>query len=138
MEDERIISQADLSQISNSLGALHDDLRYIDNNVNSVKNNVGNVYSKIDAFIGEFREYALKQEKEQQKQKAEIRLVKIRQELEQKYGHYKDVRNKAKGIIQADDIGIVRKETISNLSEEVMIAMFKSHHCVIYFICRIR
>ncbi len=122
MEDERIISQADLSQISNSLGALHDDLRYIDNNVNSVKNNVGNVYSKIDAFIGEFREYALKQEKEQQKQKAEIRLVKIRQELEQKYGHYKDVRNKAKGIIQADDIGIVRKETISNLSEEVMIA----------------
>ena len=36
MEDERIISQADLSQISNSLGALHDDLRYIDNNVNSV------------------------------------------------------------------------------------------------------
>lgn len=122
MEDERIISQADLSQISNSLGALHDDLRYIDNNVNSVKNNVGNVYSKIDAFIGEFREYALRQEKEQQKQKAEIRLVKIRQELEQKYGHYKDVRNKAKGIIQADDIGIVRKETISNLSEEVMIA----------------
>ena len=122
MEDERIISQADLSQISNSLGALHDDLRYIDNNVNSVKNNVGNVYSKIDACIGEFREYALKQEKEQQKQKAEIRLVKIRQELEQKYGHYKDVRNKAKGIIQADDIGIVRKETISNLSEEVMIA----------------
>ena len=122
MEDERIISQADLSQISNSLGALHDDLRYIDNNVNSVKNNVGNIYSKIDAFIGEFREYALKQEKEQQKQKAEIRLVKIRQELEQKYGHYKDVRNKATGIIQADDIGIVRKETISNLSEEVMIA----------------
>ena len=122
MEDERIISQADLSQISNSLGALHDDLRYIDNHVNSVKNNVGNVYSKFDAFIGEFREYALKQEKEQQKQKAEIRLVKIRQELEQKYGHYKDVRNKAKGIIQADDIGIVRKETISNLSEEVMIA----------------
>lgn len=122
MEDERIISQADLSQISNSLGALHDDLRYIDNNVNSVKNNVGNIYSKIDVFIGEFREYALKQEKEQQKQKAEIRLVKIRQELEQKYGHYKDVRNKAKGIIQADDIGIVRKETISNLSEEVMIA----------------
>lgn len=122
MEDERIISQADLSQISNSLGALHDDLRYIDNNVNSVKNNVGNIYSKIDAFIGEFREYALKQEKEQQKQKAEIRLVKIRQELEQKYGHYKDVRNKAKGIIQADDIGIVRKETISNLSEEVIIA----------------
>ena len=32
------------------------------------------------------------------------------------------MRNKAKGIIQADDIGIVRKETISNLSEEVMIA----------------
>ena len=92
MEDERIISQADLSQISNSLGILHDELKYIDNNVNSVKNNVGNVYSKIDAFINEFREYALKQEKEQQKQKAEIRLVKIRQELEQKYGHYKDVK----------------------------------------------
>ena len=122
MEDERIISQADLNHISKYLGALHEDLKYIDNNVDSVRNNVDNVYSKVDSFVDEFREYVLRQEKEQQKQKAEIRLVKIRQELEQKYGHYKDVRNKAKGIIQADDIGIIRKETISNLSEEVMIA----------------
>lgn len=122
MADERIISQADLNHISKYLGALHEDLKYIDNNVDSVRNNVDNVYSKVDSFVDEFREYVLRQEKEQQKQKAEIRLVKIRQELEQKYGHYKDVRNKAKGIIQADDIGIIRKETISNLSEEVMIA----------------
>ncbi|MFR5617489.1 MAG: hypothetical protein ACLTJ5_00950 [Clostridium sp.] len=36
----------------------------------------------MDSFVDEFREYVLRQEKEQQKQKAEIRLVKIRQELE--------------------------------------------------------
>ena len=51
MADERIISQADLNHISKYLGALHEDLKYIDNNVDSVRNNVDNVYSKVDSFV---------------------------------------------------------------------------------------
>lgn len=53
---------------------------------------------------------------------AETRLVKIRQELEKKYGHYDIVRRTTTGILQADDIGIVKKDTISNATEELMIS----------------
>lgn len=35
MADEKIISQADLNHISKYLGALHEDLKYIDNNVDN-------------------------------------------------------------------------------------------------------
>lgn len=46
----------------------------------------------------------------------------IRQELEKKYGHYDIVRRTTTGILQADDIGIVKKDTISNATEELMIS----------------
>ena len=60
--------------------------------------------------------------KEQTANQAETRLVKIRQELEKKYGHYDIVRRTTTGILQADDIGIVKKDTISNATEELMIS----------------
>lgn len=53
---------------------------------------------------------------------AETRLVKIRQEIENKYGHYDIVRRTTTGILQADDLGIVKKETISTATEELMIS----------------
>ena len=53
---------------------------------------------------------------------AETRLVKIRQELEKKYGHYDLVRRTTTGILQADDLGIVKKDTISSATEELMIS----------------
>ena len=49
-------------------------------------------------------------------------MVKIRQELEKKYGHYDIVRRTTTGILQADDLGIVKKDTISTATEELMIS----------------
>ncbi len=48
--------------------------------------------------------------------------MQVRQELEQKYGHYEIVRRTTIGILQADDLGVVKKETISTATEELMLS----------------
>jgi len=57
-----------------------------------------------------------------EKSSAQQRLIQIRQELEKRFGHYDQVRRTTTGIIQADDLGIVRADTISTATEELMIS----------------
>jgi hypothetical protein len=54
-------------------------------------------------------------------QLAEIKLVRVRQELEQKYGHYDQVRRTATGILQAIDLSLVRSSIVKSVTEEMMI-----------------
>lgn len=119
---ERVIQQADLRAIENNLGAIHSDLQTIDSSVGTVNNNVKVVYDEIGSLAKEFHDFINVQQRENRLNRAETRLVKIRQELEKKYGHYDIVRRTTTGILQADDIGIVKKETISNATEELMIS----------------
>lgn len=122
MSDERIIRQADLSKIANNLGVIHEDLRTIDSNVGNVNQNVRVVYDEIESLAREFRDFVGLQQKANRLGQAETRLVKIRQELEKKYGHYDIVRRATTGILQADDLGIVKRDTINDVTEELMIS----------------
>ena len=104
------------------MGAVHEDLRTIDSKVGKVNDNVKIVYDEIWSLAREFHEFVNIQQKANRLGQAETRLVKIRQEIEKKYGHYDIVRRTTTGILQADDLGIVKKETISNATEELMIS----------------
>lgn len=121
MAEVTSIKPADLRAIENNLGAIHKDLQVIDSGVGSVNNNVKVVYDEIGNLAREFHDFVSVQIRANRLAQAEIRLVKIRQELEQKYGHHDIVRRTATGILQADDLGIVKSETISDVSEELMI-----------------
>ncbi len=122
MSDERIIAQADLTRIANNLGVIHDDLGTIDKRVGTVNDNVKVVYDEIGSLARDFHSFVMQQQMANRLNQAETRLVKIRQELEKKYGHYDIVRRTTTGILQADDLGIVKKDTISNATEELMIS----------------
>lgn len=119
---ERVIQQADLRTIENNLGAIHNDLQTIDSGVGTVNQNVKVVYDEIGSLAKEFHDFVNIQQKANRLGQAETRLVKIRQELDKKYGHYDIVRRTTTGILQADDLGIVKKDTISNATEELMIS----------------
>lgn len=121
MADERVILQADLRAIESNLGAIHRDLSTIDSSVGTVNDNVKIVYDELGSLAQEFRDFVSIQQRANRLGQAETRLVKIRQELEKKYGHYDIVRRTTTGILQADDLGIVRKDTISTATEELMI-----------------
>lgn len=116
------IYPADLSAIENNLGRIHKNISALNSDVGAVNDNVRIVYDEVEKLAGEFRDYVDLQIKSTRLQLAESRLIKIRQELEKKYGHYDIVRRTTTGILQATDLGIVKRETISNATEEMMLS----------------
>ena len=122
MAEVTSIHPADLRKIENSLGAIHNDLQVIDRGVGTVNDNVKVVYDEIGSLAKEFHDFVNIQVRANRLGQAETRLVKIRQELDKKYGHYDIVRRTTTGILQADDLGIVKKDTISTATEELMIS----------------
>ena len=123
------VSYADLSGIERSLRNIGNAVDSMDNSISVVNSNVGQVnsnvkvvYSEVEALAKEFREYVQYQKKINDKANSQSRLIQIRQELEKRFGHYDIVRRTTTGILQADDLAIVKKSTISNATEELMIS----------------
>jgi len=129
MATQQAISTANLRMITRTLDALNDNLILVNQNVNIVSQQVATVEQQLvitqndlEQLAKEFREFIRQDALMKNVQLAETRLVKIRQELEQKFGHYEEVRRRAIGILQAVDSSLVRKETIEMASEEQLLA----------------
>lgn len=111
-----------LRAINNNLGTLNNNIEVVDRNVDTVSNNVKVVYDEIGALARDFHNFVQLQVRANALSKAQQRIIQIRQEMEKRFGHYDIVRRTTTGILQADDIGIVKKDTISNATEELMIS----------------
>lgn len=122
MAEVTSIRPADLRAIENNLGAIHRDLEVIDSGVGTVNDNVKVVYDEIGKLAKDFSDFVQIQVRANAKSNAQTKLVQIRQEMEKRFGHYDIVRRTTTGILQADDLGIVKKDTISNATEELMIS----------------
>ena len=116
------IIEGNLRAISNNLDTLNNNIEIVDGNVNQVNSNVRVVYDEISALAQDFHDFVEHQMHENELMKAQQKIIQVRQELEKKYGHYDIVRRTTTGILQADDIGIIKKSTISNATEELMIS----------------
>ena len=126
---EYSISSANLSaienglrNINNNLGTLNNNIEVIDKHVDNVNSNVRVVYDEVGALARDFHDFVQLQVRANALSKAQQRIIQIRQEMEKRFGHYDIVRRTTTGILQADDIGIVKKDTISNATEELMIS----------------
>ena len=111
-----------LNAINNNLGTLNNNLEVIDHNVDTVNSNVKVVYDEIGALARDFHDFVQLQVRANALSKAQQRVIQIKQEMEKRFGHYDIVRRTTTGILQADDIGIIKKDTISNATEELMIS----------------
>ncbi len=111
-----------LSTINSNINVLNGNLEVIDSNVDNVNDNVKVVYNEVEALAREFREFVHIQMMANAKSNAQQQLIQIRQEMEKRFGHYDIVRRTTTGILQADDLGIVKKSTITNATEELMIS----------------
>lgn len=114
--------EKNLSSISNKIGALNDSIGVLDSHVDNVNDNVKVVFDEVGALARDFRDFVQLQVRANAKSNSQQRLIQIKQEMETRFGHYDIVRRTATGILQADDLGIVKKETISNATEELMIS----------------
>lgn len=118
---DKVISAANLSYIEGSLQAINQRMELVDDRIGTVDNNLRTVYQELADLAKEFHNYVDQANRQHNLSVAETRLVKIRQELESTYGHYEEVRRTTLGILQADDLEVIRKETITSISEEMML-----------------
>ncbi|EJO23622.1 hypothetical protein HMPREF1148_2250 [Selenomonas sp. FOBRC6] len=110
-----------MSHIANRLRELGDYIDTTNGNVIAVSGQVESLRDDLEELTQDFHAFVDAQKLSSRAQLAETRLVKLRQELEQKYGHYAVIRRTTKGILQANDLAIVRQETIRAASEELML-----------------
>ena len=118
---DKLISRADLSLIERSLSNLAGSIDYVNNRVDQVDDNVKVVYNEVEKLAIEFREYVEMQSLANRKAEAKMNLSAIRDKLKDNFGHYDVVRRTATGILQANDLAIVKKELISSITEKQML-----------------
>ncbi|HSK76929.1 MAG TPA: hypothetical protein VLQ45_10765, partial [Thermoanaerobaculia bacterium] len=113
--------QAAIPPMAQALTFIGSKVQEIDHQVDSLQVRQGELQQAVALFYDEFHEYLDDYRRKTELQLAETRVVKVRQELEHKYGHYDEVRRRVTGILQATDLSIIRKETIRTTSEELML-----------------
>lgn len=121
IENKLVTVYGKLEAVNTNINKVGDRVSIVDDKVGKLDGNVRIVYKEIENLAAEFHDFVSEQVKANRLGQAETRLVKIRQELDKKYGHYDVVRRMTTGILQADDLGIIKKTTISNATEEVML-----------------
>lgn len=122
MSTDRIIQAADLSFILGSLRDLKGDIRDVSGQVDVVGSDLSQTRSELARLEEAFIAFVQSDLKAKELALAETRQVKIRQELETRFGQNAVVRRQATGILQASDIQLVRQETIRNATEELMLS----------------
>lgn len=125
---ESFITPADIARLATSIATVsaavnqvESKVDVVDSNVNTVNENVRLVYTDIEQLARDFQQYVVKAERQHQLELATTRLGNLQEDLERKYGHYKVVRRSTTQILRATDAGIVKTETIENISEEMYI-----------------
>lgn len=122
------IRPADLSFIEGSLSTLNSNLSVVNDNVQVLDGAVAELDHKqtalayeLDKLAKSFNDYVGEYRRKTELQLAETQIVKIRQELETRFGYYAEIRRMATGILQGVDNRLVSNETLQYATEEVVI-----------------
>lgn len=119
---ETVVSRDDISdirrgvrQIEEGQAQLSSQLQQVSNSMNSVSQNLKDLADKFEAMMNDQKRAAALQQ-------ATTELVRVRQEIDGKFSNYKIVRETMLGVLQATDLALVKKTTISRVSEELMLS----------------
>lgn len=118
---DTIYIEPDLSGLEDRLDALGDFVGAAHSEIHAVGRSVDDLRGDVETLTQDFHAYAAKQERTNRIQLAEIRLVKLRQEIEHRFGHYAEIRRMARGILEANDLAVVRQDTLRAAAEELML-----------------
>ena len=128
MAEQQAIRVADLSKIERGLSGLQTGIQNVDQRVQNVDqrvsvvaSNVKIVNDELGTLARDFEKYVVEEKRRWEIEHATTELTNVRQELKNKYGHYDEVRRTTTGILQATDLGIVRKETITETTEQLIL-----------------
>ena len=111
-----------LGGVERELARLGNKVDALGSHVSSVESQISEVRDDLAALRNDFLTMMEEQRRASALEQAATELVSVRQEMKRKFGNYGVVRNTMVGILQATDAALVRKATISTVSEELMIS----------------
>jgi tetratricopeptide (TPR) repeat protein len=125
----------DLSGVHSHLNNIQSNLQVVNSNLEVVHSRVEMVHDRVEFVIGEtkltkdrldllhseFLEFLAANRKDKARQYAATELVRVQQEIEQKFGHHDIVRRTTTGILQATDVQVIRQNTMHTVTEQLMI-----------------
>lgn len=114
---------ADVSSLAYAVNEMQSQVSDLSQEVVAVNAQVDQVQNRFSELLDEFRAYVVQDMMDRRLQVALEEKVIIKQELEKRFGLHQKVRAYVTGILQAVDTGLVKKETIENCTEELMISV---------------
>ena len=111
----------DISSLEGKVNKLDNKLNDVQEKLGAADAKINRIGSEVMAINKKFEELMRDRERAEALSQATTELVRIRQEIEDKFGNYKLVRDTMLGVLQATDLALVKKTTMSNISEELMI-----------------
>ena len=112
----------DVTRLENKIDRLSETTERLNSMVHATGAAIETANRNIQILTQRFQEMVNDQKKQAALQQASTELVRVRQELEQNYGNYKIIRETMLGVLQATDLALVKKATISRVSEELMLS----------------
>ena len=111
-----------LSSIAHTVDSMESTLDSVSRQTDRLETSVQQVRDDLNKLTEEFRQMVEDQRRTAALQKAISELVRVRQEIGQKYGNYSVTRETMLGVLQATDAALVKKTTIARVSEELMLS----------------
>lgn len=111
-----------LYQLANRLERVTDEIGMVNGLINSVDSKVETVSTALNDLREEFRIFVDDSRRVAALTDAKQNVVILEQKIEKEFGFYESIRRHTVGILQATDINVVKKETITNVTEEMMLS----------------
>ncbi len=109
------VNYSSLSSLQSNISALLKRATELDGRVVSMQNELNNL--RKDFFF-----MMKKQNMQFALQRAVTEVIRVRQELERKFGNHELVRQNMLGILDATDLALIHQTTVTSCSEELMLA----------------
>ncbi len=106
------------ANIDSKLSVVNKNVLYVNERMSGIESVVDVTRSELQDLIRQFLDYVKVSESRYNLTLAETRIIKICQELDKKFGYYDEIRRMATGILQATDDSLVRRKTITSVTEE--------------------
>lgn len=111
----------ELNDIIRSLGEVHRSQDLLQQSVSVVSQTQEQTRGEVTDLKTKFEDFLRRDLLAKELQLAHTRIIAVRQQLENEYGHYAEARRLATGTLQAMDAGIVTHDMIRVASEERML-----------------
>ena len=115
----------DLSPITRAIGNLESNLSSridgVGTEVGQVRGDLRLASDELRQLKADFEEFTQTAARVANVQRSETKVAALRADLDRQFGHYTKVRLTSVGILQSFDVGNVSNDTVSSVSEELMI-----------------